>query len=131
GGHWRQDEASHQLPFVFFERANVAASPFDLLRKKIDEPNTFKLQSAYERLLAEITRREHLSQESTLLSTEALAREMSRAESEVNDQSYNSSAENSLEKAEHPGPLSTQSEFDKSKENINGSESSEEEGVAR
>jgi hypothetical protein len=56
-GEWRTDTELHKWPYVYFSRADLAVSPFELVQKKFEEPLEFMLADAAERLAADIDRR--------------------------------------------------------------------------
>jgi hypothetical protein len=53
-GIWRFDALKHPLPFIYFALEDLPASPFDMVRRKLDDPQVFDLFSAFERLVSEL-----------------------------------------------------------------------------
>ena len=53
-GVWRFDELKHPLPFIYFAQEDLPASPFDMVRRKLDDPQAFDLFGAFERLVSEL-----------------------------------------------------------------------------
>ena len=56
-GEWRVDSELHRWPYIYFSRADLAVSPFELTQKKFEAPSTFALAEAVERLTGDIDRR--------------------------------------------------------------------------
>lgn len=59
-GQWRVDNAAHRWPYVYFSRADLAVSPFELAQRKFDAPEHFQLADAARRLAEDIDRRTHV-----------------------------------------------------------------------
>lgn len=49
-GEWRVDAMYHRWPYVYFTRADLAVSPFELIQKKFEQTHDFLLSDALHRL---------------------------------------------------------------------------------
>jgi hypothetical protein len=56
-GEWRVESELHRWPYVYFSRADLAVSPFELVQKKFESRDGFELRDAIERLEGDIDRR--------------------------------------------------------------------------
>jgi hypothetical protein len=59
-GQWRVDNTTHRWPYVYFSRADLAVSPFELAQRKFEDPEQFHLAEAARHLSADIERRTHV-----------------------------------------------------------------------
>ena len=60
GAEWQLERTKHKLPYLYFKTSDLAASPFDIIEKKLEAPNTFSLAGATQRLLLEVEKRKHI-----------------------------------------------------------------------
>lgn len=54
GGVWHFDKETHKLPYVYFKSTELAISPFDLIKRKLQNPQSYDLTEAYHKVLMEI-----------------------------------------------------------------------------